>query len=61
MAAAYTIAFGSIRMAQRDMLGGAAPPAQGVGVVALILTAFGVPFEEAGRISREEAASARRP
>jgi AcrR family transcriptional regulator len=61
MAAAYTIAFGAIRMAQRDMLSGAALPAQGVEVVALILAAFGVPFEEAIRISREEAASAQRP
>ena len=31
-----------------------------VQIVALILTAFGVPFEEAERISREEAASALR-
>ncbi len=61
MAAAFTIAFGAIRMTQRDMLGGGAPPAQGVQVVALILAAFGVPFEEAAQISREEAASALRP
>jgi AcrR family transcriptional regulator len=60
MAAAYTIAFGSVRMAQRDMLGGVTLPAHGVQIVALILTAFGVPFEEAEQISREEAASALR-
>jgi AcrR family transcriptional regulator len=61
MTAAYTIAFGAIRMAQRDILGGASQPAHVVQVVALILTALGVPFEEATRISREEAASAMRP
>jgi hypothetical protein len=32
-----------------------------VQVVALILAAFGLPFEEATRISREEPAAARRP
>jgi AcrR family transcriptional regulator len=61
MAAAFTLAFGAMRMAQRDMLGGASLGARGVEVVALILAAFGVPFEEAERISREEAASALRP
>jgi AcrR family transcriptional regulator len=61
MAAAYTIAFGAIRMAQRDILGGASLPAQGVQVVALVLAAFGVPYEEAERISLQEAASAHRP
>jgi AcrR family transcriptional regulator len=60
MMAAYTVAFGAIRMAQRDILGGASLPAQGVQIVALILTAFGVPFEEATQISRDEAASAHR-
>ncbi|HEV7383320.1 MAG TPA: TetR/AcrR family transcriptional regulator [Phenylobacterium sp.] len=59
MAAAYIIAFGAVRMAQRDMLRGAALPAHGVQVVALILSAFGVPFEAAEQISREEAAAAR--
>jgi len=61
MAAAYTIAFGAMRMAQRDMVGGAALPSQGVQVVALILAAFGVPFEEAERISRDEAMAVQRP
>lgn len=60
MTAAYTIAFGAMRMTQRDAVGGAALPAQGVQVVALILAAFGVPFEEAERISREEATAAQR-
>ena len=59
MAAAFTIAFGAIRMAQRDMLAGAALPAQSVQIVALILAAYGVPFDEAERISCEEAATAR--
>ena len=58
MAAAYTIAFGSVRMAQRDMLGGSASPEQGVMTVALILAAYGVPFAEAEPISRREAAAA---
>ena len=58
MTAAYTIAFGSMRMAQRDLAAGAALPAQGVQLVALILAAYGVPFEEAERISREEASAA---
>jgi AcrR family transcriptional regulator len=58
MAAAYTIAFGSVRMAQRDMLGGVSLPAHGVEIVALILAAYGVPFDEAQLISREEAAAA---
>jgi TetR/AcrR family transcriptional regulator, ethionamide resistance regulator len=60
MAAAYTIAFGSVRMAQRDMLGGSASPEQGVMTVALILAAYGVSFEDAEPISRREAAAAHR-
>jgi hypothetical protein len=32
-----------------------------VQIVALILAAFGVPYEEAERISREQAAAAQRP
>jgi AcrR family transcriptional regulator len=60
MTAAYTIAFGSIRMTQRDILGGASLPAHAVQVVALILAAFGVPFDEAQQISRDEAAAAQK-
>jgi len=60
MAAAYAIAFGAMRMTQRDMAGGAALPAHGVQTVALILAAFGIPFEEAERISRDEAMAALR-
>jgi AcrR family transcriptional regulator len=58
MEAAYTIAFGSVRMALRDMLRGAALPGQGAEIVALILAAYGVPFDEAEQISREQAAAA---
>jgi len=47
-------------MARRDVLSGAALRAQGVPLVALILAAFGVPFEEAEQISREEAEAALR-
>jgi hypothetical protein len=47
-------------MTQRDLAAGEALPAQPVQVVALVLTAFGVPYGEAERISRQEAASARR-
>jgi AcrR family transcriptional regulator len=58
MAAALTVCFGAIRMAQRDVMSGAAP-ATSVQVVALVLAAFGVPYEDAERISRDEAAAAR--
>jgi hypothetical protein len=57
MGAAFTLAFGAMRMAQRDMLSGAALPAHMVQIVALILAAYGVPFDEAERISRQEAAA----
>lgn len=56
--AAYIIAFGAIRMIQRDMLVGPGLPPQAVQIVAMILAAFGVPFEEAERISREQADAA---
>ena len=59
MSAAWTLAFGALRMAQRDVVAGAAAPAQTVQVIALVLAAFGVPHDEAERISREEAATAR--
>ena len=58
MSAAYTIAFGTIRMAQRDVVGGVTLPSQSVQIVALILAAYGVPYEEAEQISREEASAA---
>lgn len=57
MTAALTVCFGAMRMARRDAIAGEAP-SQAVPVVALILAAFGVPYEEAERISREEAAAA---
>jgi AcrR family transcriptional regulator len=57
MNAALTVCFGTIRMARSDAIGGA-PPDQHIGVIALLLAAFGVPFDEAERISREEAALA---
>jgi AcrR family transcriptional regulator len=57
--AAWTLAFGAVRMAQRDVLAGAAIPSSAVQVVALILAAYGVPFEQAERISCTEAAAAR--
>ena len=59
MSAAWTLAFGSVRMAQRDVLAGAAVPSSAVQIVALILAAYGVPFDEAERISCSEAAAAR--
>jgi AcrR family transcriptional regulator len=57
--AAVTLTFGAMRMAQRDVVSGAVPPARGVQVVALILAALGVPHADAERISREEAEAAR--
>ncbi|MFL5297817.1 MAG: TetR/AcrR family transcriptional regulator [Phenylobacterium sp.] len=59
LAAAVTVCFGTMRMAQRDVVAGVAAPVQSVQVVALVLAAFGVPYEEAERISRDEAAAAR--
>jgi AcrR family transcriptional regulator len=59
MAAACTVAFGAMRMAQRDAVAGGAAPVQAVQVIALILAAFGLPYEEAERISRDEAVAAR--
>ena len=60
LAAALTVCFGAMRMAQRDAVTGAAAPARSVQVVALLLAAFGVPYDEAERISREEAVATRR-
>jgi AcrR family transcriptional regulator len=59
LAAACTVAFGAMRMTQRDLVSGAALPMQAVQVIALVLAAFGVPYDEAERISREEAQAAR--
>jgi len=61
ISAAWTLAFGTVRMAQRDVMAGASVPTSAVQIVALILAAFGVPFEEAERISCSEAAAARVP
>ena len=58
IAAATTLCFGAIRMAQRDVVAGDAPD-RSVQVVALVLAAFGVPFADAERISRDEARAAR--
>lgn len=59
MPAAWTLAFGAMRMAQRDVVTGSALPIQTVQVVALILAAFGVPYDEAEQISRQELLAAR--
>ena len=59
MTSAWTLSFGAMRMAQRDLIAGAAAPTQTIEVVALILTAFGVPFEDAEQISRLEAMAVR--
>ncbi len=59
MTAAWTVAFGAMRMAQRDAVTGAAAPVQTVQVVALVLSAFGVPYDEAHQISAAEAEAAR--
>lgn len=58
LVAATTLCFGAIRMAQRDVVAGDAPD-QSVQVVALVLAAYGVAYEDAERISREEARAAR--
>lgn len=59
MTSAWIVAFGSMRMIQRDMISGAAAPGQAVQVIALVLAAFGLPHDEAERISHDEAAAAR--
>jgi AcrR family transcriptional regulator len=58
MTSGLTLAFGAMRMIQRDMVSGEAATGQAVEVIALILAAFGVPFDEALAISRQEAARA---
>ena len=59
MTAAWTLSFGAMRMAQRDVVSGAATPAQTTEVITLILAAFGVPHDEAERISAAQAKAAR--
>lgn len=55
--AAMTLCFGTVRMVQRDLAAGDVA-AQAEELIALVLTAYGVPFEEARTISRREAAQA---
>jgi len=40
---------------------GGAAPVQAIQVIALLLAAFGLPYEAAERISRDEAVAARTP
>ena len=58
MTSALTLTFGAMRMIQRDLVAGEADQLHSTQVVALILAAFGVPYEEADAISRAEAAAA---
>jgi AcrR family transcriptional regulator len=53
---AQTLCFGTLRMVQRDVVTGEAS-AQAEALIALVLAAFGVPYEDAQRISAEEAAA----
>ena len=58
--AAWSLAFGTVRMAQRDLMAGdATSPVPAEQLVALVLAAYGVPFDEAQRISGSEGAAAR--
>jgi len=59
MTSALTLAFGAMRMIQRDLVAGEASEVHTTQVIALILTAFGVPYDEAEKISRAEAVAAR--
>jgi len=60
VAAATAFGFGAMRMIQQDIIAGVAETAHAIQVVALVLAGFGLPFDEAERISRDEAAAARR-
>lgn len=51
--AVRSVIFGTSRMVQRDILMGLAPPGHQERVVAILLTTFGLPPEEAERISAE--------
>jgi AcrR family transcriptional regulator len=59
MTSALTLTFGSMRMIQRDLVAGEAADVHSTQMVALILAAFGVPYDEAEAISHAEAAMAR--
>ena len=54
-AAVRTLVFGVSRMLQRDMLMGLSNPDHGVQVVALLLSACGLPFDEALEVSERGA------
>ncbi|MET3526422.1 AcrR family transcriptional regulator [Phenylobacterium koreense] len=56
--AVRTLVFGASRMVQRDILMGLTAPAHAEQVVALVLTALGVTYEEALKTSAEAAALA---
>jgi len=58
--AALALTIGAMRMIQRDVVTGAPPPQRAVQVITMILAGLGVPYDEAERISREEADAARR-
>ena len=58
-AAAITVCFGAMRMTQRDVIAGGAAD-HSVPVIALILSALGVPYDQAEQISRAEASLPRR-
>ena len=58
--AAATLCLGTLRMLQRDLVCGA-PATQALPVVTLILIAYGVPPDDAERISREQAQGVYRP
>lgn len=57
-AAARTLIFGTSRMLQRDVLMGLSDPAHGIEVIALLLTACGLPHDQAMDVSRRGAALA---
>ncbi|WP_293371937.1 TetR/AcrR family transcriptional regulator [Phenylobacterium sp.] len=52
--AAMTLCFGALRMVQRDVVVGDAA-ARAEELIALVLAAYGVPFDDARTISRQEA------
>lgn len=58
--AAMTLCFGTLRMVQRDVVAGDRP-APTEDLIAMLLTAYGVPFDEARRISRSQASATARP
>ncbi len=56
--AVRTLVFGAGRMVQRDILMGLSSPEHAVQVIALVLTALGLPHEEALKVSADAAALA---